>query len=86
MTAYADPVAQAEVVRLRAHVAELEAREQRVHPVWSGLADDGEYEYTTTGDCHGTWEQYMRRRPALRAEPTRWEPVGPRVALDGTQP
>jgi hypothetical protein len=53
MTAYADPVAQAEVVRLRARVAELEARERRVEALhrrysylslgkgWTALAYDG---------------------------------------------
>lgn len=44
-------------------------------PQWADtLVNDGEYEYTSSGDCDGSNVKYWRRRPRFVIEYTAWEP------------
>ena len=47
----------------------LAAGYRKLEPVWAeGLENDGEYEYTTTWHCDGTFAAKWKRKPKLQAQ------------------
>lgn len=70
-----EDAAGADAILAAGWVSPAEARRREAAAaVWEEfLPNDGEYEYTSTSDCDGSQQKFLRRRPERRAESSPWE-------------